>query len=448
MTSILKGNITVSKVNSLNGFFPVRTSSSDETFDWEVAKGIVVRNIFNKVLAKNMIVKDEGEVSYSKFKDVCRKDFDKRLDERALWDYLEDMYFSSDTFFNIAPECLLFKIATLPNSSPKKHLGDLFSGLMQDYSNNNPELMKRNFLEQQVVDSLRSEKVLVDFVGPRNSKKIDESPYLPFLTECFRKDIKLLSDHPAYLIQNLEEFLKLYGYLYTAQLALNINGLASEPISRPLYFIMENETASLERAYLTQNGHKKVSSNIEFIFPYLTMAETLQKVADGDKRMPLWELASKLIPSDSVALKQYAKEFAADRKLKTKFDDQETDPQYWLRCLLELSLKQFDKGETRSAAQKKFVRATEAELCSTFVRSRGRVGKVLVMNQDYLALLTNLSIGEKQRISFNDLLKEFQARGVYFDKKTQQNLVKFYERVGNVERMSDSGDAVYVRKTI
>ncbi|MER0461339.1 DNA phosphorothioation-dependent restriction protein DptG [Aeromonas caviae] len=29
-----------------------------------------------------------------------------------------------------------------------------------------------------------------------------------------------------------------------------------------------------------------------------------------------------------------------------------------------------------------------------------------------------------------------------------QQLVSFYERMGNVERMSDSGDAVYVRKTL
>ncbi|MFA0643989.1 DNA phosphorothioation-dependent restriction protein DptG, partial [Vibrio cyclitrophicus] len=32
--------------------------------------------------------------------------------------------------------------------------------------------------------------------------------------------------------------------------------------------------------------------------------------------------------------------------------------------------------------------------------------------------------------------------------QTEQELIKFYERIGNVERMSDSGDAVYVRKTI
>ena len=446
--SILKENISVSNVNSLNGYFPVRTSSSDDSFDWEVAKGIVVRNLYRKILAKNLAVKDESEVSFAKFRDICREDFSKRLDDMELWKYLENMYFSQDTFYEIAPECLLFRISTLPGGSSKNRLGDLFSSLMQDYHNQNPERMKRNFLEKQVVDSLRSADVLVDFTGTKNSKKIEERPFLPFLTTHFCNDIKFLSNHPGYLIQCLEELLRLYGYLYTAQLALNIDGYPGEPVSRPLYFIMENETASLERTELVRNGHQKVSSNIGMIFPYLTMAESLQESSEELPRRPLWEFASQLTPSNSGPLRRYAIDFAEQRKLIVDFDESNEDPIYWLEKLLNLSVLQFAKGETRSAAQGKFIRTTEVELCSTFVRARGRVGKVLVMNQDYLALLTNLAIGENQRLRFHELLEEFKSRGVYFDKKTQQSLIGFYERVGNVERMSDSGDAVYVRKTI
>ena len=288
--SILKEKIEVSNVNSLNGYFPVRTSSSDESFDWEVAKGIVIRNLYRKELAKNVAVKDGAELSYAKFRDICQSDFSKRLDEMELWDYLDSMYFAQDTFFNIAPECLLFHISTLSSSSPKNRLGDLFSSLMQDYYNQNPERMKRNFLEQQVVSSLRSNDVLVDFVGPRNSKRVEEKPFLPFLTDYFCKDIKLLSNHPSYLVQQLEAFLKMYGYLYTAQLALNIDGFPTEPMSRPLYFILENETASLERTDLVRNGHQRVSSNIKLLFPYLTMAETLQQASEQRDRIPLMGL--------------------------------------------------------------------------------------------------------------------------------------------------------------
>ena len=63
-------------------------------------------------------------------------------------------------------------------------------------------------------------------------------------------------------------------------------------------------------------------------------------------------------------------------------------------------------------------------------------------------LLTNLAIGELDRLRFNELIKAFESVGVYFDKQSQQALIEFYERIGNVERMSDSGDAVYVNKTI
>ena len=65
-----------------------------------------------------------------------------------------------------------------------------------------------------------------------------------------------------------------------------------------------------------------------------------------------------------------------------------------------------------------------------------------------VARAVDVSDGPAVAAAAAELLEEFKSRGVYFDKKTQQSLIGFYERVGNVERMSDSGDAVYVRKTI
>ena len=85
---------------------------------------------------------------------------------------------------------------------------------------------------------------------------------------------------------------------------------------------------------------------------------------------------------------------------------------------------------------------------SHFIQSRGRSGRVLVLNQDYIILLTNLVVGEKDKLRFHELITAFEQRGIFVDKQTEQELIKFYERIGNVERMSDSGDAVYVRKTI
>ena len=90
----------------------------------------------------------------------------------------------------------------------------------------------------------------------------------------------------------------------------------------------------------------------------------------------------------------------------------------------------------------------ENHICADFIQVRGRAGKVLVLNQDRLLLLTNLTVGTNDKLRLHELLRGFEQRGFYLDNQSIQTLVAFYERMGNVERMSDSGDAVYVRKTV
>ena len=83
-----------------------------------------------------------------------------------------------------------------------------------------------------------------------------------------------------------------------------------------------------------------------------------------------------------------------------------------------------------------------------FTQIRGSAGTVFVLTQEYLLLLTNLVIGERDKLRLYEVIKEFERRGIFFDKESRKALVGFYERLGNVEKMSDSGDAIYVKKTI
>jgi len=482
--TILKKELSPSTNNNLNSYFPVRTSNSDE-YDWDYAKAIVIRNLYKKVVSSKIINylekidreerKQRGKlecthVSYDNaLKYLVKKTKDKFnsiLDEEGLWPVIEDMYLKKDVFSTLAPESSLFNLLPYSASSSRNRLPDMFLSLMNGFyleqsknasAGSSLKRIERNFLEENVVECLRSEEILDFFDGKRLSKGINEKPYLPFLTEAFKTDLDLLGQYPAYLIENLTALLKLYGFLYTSQLALNINGWSSVPKSRPVYFIMENETASRERTDLINNGYRKISQSFKYIFPYLSLNETLQEITEKDKednkhRLPLWEIARELEESDAENLEKYAKKLYENRKIKSKLDwEIDTDlskEKGWLKKILEISVLQFNKGETRSAAQNKFIKAIEHNLCSEFCRSRGQSGKILVMNQDYLTLLTNVCIGRNEKLRFHELLKEFEVRGVYFDKYSQQALITFFERVGNVERMSDSGDAVYVRKTI
>lgn len=450
--------------NSLNSYFPSRTSIAKEgDFDWSIAAAAVVRNLYRKQLntklLKNFDAEASDKVSHAmiEFEKLCQKDFEECLDDSDLWPVLKDMYFHQDGIYAIAPEASLFRLASLKASSPQQRLADMFSSLMRGFHLKPEQVVTEtnNFLEDKILKTLRSDDVLKEIEDSSKTlaKGVNEKPYLPFLSNIFIKDLGFLISQPRYFREQIENLLRLYGYLYTAQLALNIKSL-EEPTAKPLYFILENESASRERTDLQVHGHKTVQKFLPCIFPYLTMSESLQEVdkASNQHRKPLWELANSLVPEDTPKLKAYAYDFAKDRYEGSNFEfnhDQSNDnPKYWLDVLLKESIDQFGKKKKRAAAGEKFVRTTEAELCSAFVKARGQLGKVLVMNQDYISLLTNLAVGVHEKLRLSELINEFQLRGIYFDKQSQKALIRFYERVGNVERMSDSGDAVYVRKTL
>ena len=245
-----------------------------------------------------------------------------------------------------------------------------------------------------------------------------------------------------------KDFLRLYTFLYTSQLAINIKDWrAGEPKAKPMYFILDNEKASDERTMVHEFGYKPMKYAFWSMFPYLSMNEGLQ--IPKEKVQPIWQVAQSVVetPATGEWLNDYAKAFKEQRELKFELNDSD-DPLAGLQALLNLSEKQFSRGESRHEINVQYVRTIETELCEHFIQSRGRAGRVLVFNQDYLVLLTNLAIGEQDRLRFNELIKAFESRGVFFDKQSQQVLIDFYERIGNVERMSDSGDAVYVNKTI
>ena len=428
----------VNSKNTLNSFFPIRTKDRPGVFDWDSVLGHVVKTSYRKDLGKGGI--DE-------FKQKCQNAFVAKLDEDDFWLIVEKMYFEGEDLFKIAPELLLFKAQKTTGSTPNARLGSMFSSLLQNFFFTDKPELKLNFIENEIYQEF--DKYLISAKNKNTIvKTANESPYLPFLAKHFQQDLSFLGKRPKYLLSVFKDFLRLYGFLYTSQLAINIKDWRSgEPKAKPMYFILDNEKASDERAMVHEFGYKPMKNALWNVFPYLSMNEGLQDPKAITQ--PIWAVAQSVLdyPETSEWLNAYAEAFKNQHELQ--FEIPETsDPLSGLGALLALSKKQFSRGESRHEINGHYVRTIEAELCDHFIQSRGRSGRVLVFNQDYLVLLTNLAIGELDRLRFNELIKAFESRGVFFDKQSQQVLIDFYERIGNVERMSDSGDAVYVNKTI
>jgi DNA phosphorothioation-dependent restriction protein DptG len=423
------------KNNSAASFFPVSANSASNEYDWNIVVGFFIKALHNIELEKSIKTLDD-------FKLLCRTQLTNKLDGEPFWHIIEKMYFDNDQVLNIAPEMQALKVLNPESSNAgDERLTSLLVNLIGGMQLSNPPSAQLNFLEKEIKHVFDSPKVTTV------SKKIPKQhmPYLPYLSELFQKDLTFLVSHPKHFLQNIKSFLKLYGFLYTAQLSLNIRGWAKAPSVKDCYFILDSEKASKERTKLQLHGHKQVIESSYALFPYLALNESLQ---DTKKVvLPLWQLYTVLTPTDIDALNKYTETFYEDRELTGELQPANCISDA-LTTLTRLFSEQFKKGNKRYSPFKCFVDATRETLISPFEVNRGRAGSYFVLNQDYLLLLTNITIGDRDKIRLHELLKEFQSRGVFFDKSSEVYLIELFERMGNVERMSDSGDAVYVRKTI
>lgn len=426
----------VASINSLNSYFPIRTN--EKQFDWDAVIGLLLQGVLRKKIGKYTIDLFEAD---------CHEVFEEKLGEEEFWGVLREMYFEKKDIFRTSPEMLLFKAHKDECSSVDERVARMFANLLMNLQIQSFNT-KSNFIEREFL-SVLNEKLEDGKLEPQT-----EVPYLPELTHAFREDFKFLSKRPKYLQSEFENFLSLYAFTYTAQLSLSLPDwrTGKEPVAKPLYFIMDHERASKERTHIKNHGYQLISESFIRIFPMLTMLEMLQPCKGGEEtlKVPLWEISRRIQDSNyenlEDRLKKFAYAFRTKRGLNVEMKSADSALD-WLGNALYLAEAQFKSGGKRGLDEK-YASSIEKIMAAPFIQSRGRSGRVLVLNQDYIILLTNLVVGEKDKLRFHELITAFEQRGIFVDKQTEQELIKFYERIGNVERMSDSGDAVYVRKTI
>lgn len=420
------------KNNPPSPFLPINTSKND--FKWRQVVALFVGCLLER---------SANGFDAEQLKKHCKQHFCEILDEPEQWNLLESIYFKSDSLGDIAPELMLVAMQSQPASVSDHRVVDIFTSLRggRRYSGNITSQL--NFIEQEILEIAETN---LTYAAPTEPLP----PYLPFLAALFQRDLCFLASKPKAMLSLIPGFLELYGFLYITQLALNLNEWKQgEPRSRALYFILENERASTERGQIATYGYYALKELIYRLFPMLSMLETL--LPSNEDPIRLWELPGFICNEDDNSpniekLSKFAYDFAKDRNLPPP--SPQSSLLGWIEELMELSVRQFGPGTSRQGANQRVEAYVHERLGGNFIHARGRAGRVLVLTQDAILLLANLAIGARSRLRMQELLQEFQERGVYFDKQSEQALIEFFERIGNVERMSDSGDAVYVRKTI
>jgi len=430
-------NISIEQIGSKNeikNFYPFTTK--DDRFDKQYSFDEII-GLFISYISSNKI----PSIDFEEFQKKCEDEFSKNIDDTNAVELLKELYFK-DNKINI--DSLLVKQTNASKNRSKK----VFE-IFQDFINTNEININfesnSNFLEQIILEALKGE-------FKANNTKSSKTSYLPFLEELFLKDLEFLNTNKHYFTKSLESFLELYLFLYCSQLALNLQPISnalSVPSPKELYFILNNETASKERRKVTELGYKNLFNMAKYIFPYMSLLSIFAKNIENDN-LRLYELESIFKEDDLSLLQNFHEKFREAKKLPEEGLIEAKSLQEVLNNIFNSSFEQFKEGNKvdRKNALDKYHKAFEKQVANPFLINRGRAGKILVLDQDRLILLTNLSIGQKKKMRFQELVSEFNKRGIFFDVKSQTELINVYEKVGNIERKSDSGDAVYVKTTI
>lgn len=428
--------------NDASRFLIVGPNKASNQIDWES---------FYSQFLMTYLQKNFKFSSFNSWKDEFIKELSSERKYKDIIKVLEDVYLSEDVIKKITP--LGFALPTSEDKISGKTLTLLnqfksmldFDCIPNDYASS----LNNNFLEEIILSSLGSSFVKT------NAKKVSK-PYLPYLATHFTNDLNFLFKHQKFFMKEYKSFLNLYNFLYITQLSINLERSPLEtPRSQKLYFILDTEKASKERTELNAFGYYSLFEEKGAcwkLFPYLTYLHLISNKYESDDLPTLWELVD-LYPDEQQAITELA---LMNDSLGNLFDSTLDRGQSSCNLAEELSFglklqySTFLKGNsksTRFGANDKVQKSIKEYFGGDFIKLRGAAGTFLELKADIVLLLTNLIIGDSKFKLIDEIIEGMQNRGVWLDVQSRSALVEFYESIGNAEKLSDSGDAVYVKST-
>lgn len=432
----LENNNDSAYANVADTYLPIGPNNRDNKIDWERVYQVLVEKLFQLSL---------GERDKEKLRSEVLEAIRSTRDTRELASVIDELYFSSNEVKNITP--LAYLVSNQDKLSARtKTMISIVGGLI-----NTPINKKYNYIGNNPLETLLIENVYL--LCKKTTISENWATYLPFLADVFTRDLEILANNPSYLLSELERFIKIYTFLYLSQLTIQVCIPANRyntPTAKPLYFILETEAASRERHECNQFGYDYIFSKTKGIaynlFPILGYFNRISK-------NPIWSIPHD--ESDECVSKvnefncQLALLFGENYQYDESFHMALNKGIAFHQQIFEESLKNSKKG-SRKGRNKVVVDIFEENFSAGFISNRKAAGKYFVLNSSVLILLTNIIIkgSNNNKLLIDDIIEGFNGRGVWLDLKSKKALLKFYESVGNIEKLSDSGDAVYVKATI
>ena len=297
------------------------------------------------------------------------------------------------------------------------------------------------------------------------SKPLSQTTALPYqritraVQRKFESDFEYILGARNRTRDYLIPLLEFYYFTYTAQAIMQLNRFMSGEREHcvPLYFCLDWEKTSLNRLCYTQ-GWGVLQTALSKIFAHAIVLEILNQTADDCGPVDYIRLNEfvqtaenedhRIAEEIKVLTDRYRNAINDCPEMKElerrEVDEDETAAE--VRFLFDSVRTQFEntpRNRPYSSYADKF-----EEYSRKYLKRRGRSGMMLNLTEETLIFLTKVCIKDQEKMRLNDVFAEFEARGVFLDNISKEQVMHYYEKLNLIEKKSDSGDAQYVKRIL
>jgi len=309
---------------------------------------------------------------------------------------------------------------------------------------------------------------LPELMELKNNRKLNEYLVLDYnIINQFQEDLKLISKDSKQFLRQINHLLKYYYYWYVSAVGTKLNQFFEEDQVEGYYFTLDSEVFSKNRK-ANQRGWKQLESKLKNLFSHSVCIDLLnhstfckessdyiqiRNIYDG-----LDEISQKILLEDVKYIRQQYMEIITttdkkwddfERELLQKNRYRHTEHELEKEILHLWYAIDFQFHYSGRKSRYRDYSKWFIEYCkANYLKNRGRGGSCLTLDSENLLFLTDLAVGDQDKIRLKELWIEFQKRGILLDDGTKSAVIEFFEKINLIEKKSDSGDAQYVKKIL
>lgn len=416
---------------------------------YEEFSGVV--GAFSRIMS-DISVKKKFDINA--FKQAMRAKMDECSDENieVLFQIVQNLYFENERLLPVNVRALSYIDCNITQKQVAEYLYGLFvesTDLKEKYKKM-ASVEDSNVLERLVFDSLDADTEDIKATGIR------AKCFLPYVKSVFHEDYEILTGNTDMYQKYIYRFLAYYYMFYVTQLAVKLSKFEKGKRNEieKIYITMYEEVVTKVRLGY-EYGWKYVKDKISQMFSHSVVMEWLShnvenahmdyidffarfNGAEEDEKVSneIWDIRKKYMKWIQLDYSRYRHNSEKDSSCKTSTE---------IKRLFEIIDYQFINGTRTShynGYNKRFIEFVQ----KNFGKRRGVLGYTLSVYENDIVMFTRIILKENYgKIKLEKLFKEFEKRGLLFDRESKKKIVDLYERMDFLEKRSDSGDAQYVK---